>query len=41
VVVTDEAFARRRARDELTLFSTELCDYEEELLPPGSGEDRP
>jgi hypothetical protein len=28
VVVTDDAFARRRASGELTFFSTELCDYE-------------
>ena len=28
VIVTDEAFARRRAGGELTFFSTELCDYE-------------
>ena len=28
VIVTDEAFARRRASGELTFFSTELCDYE-------------
>ncbi len=28
MIVTDEAFARRRASGELTFFSTELCDYE-------------
>ena len=28
VIVTDEAFARRRTSGELTFFSTELCDYE-------------
>jgi hypothetical protein len=28
VIVTDEAFARRRASGELTFVSTELCDYE-------------
>ena len=28
VIVTDEAFDRRRASGELTFFSTELCDYE-------------
>jgi hypothetical protein len=28
VIVTDEAFARRRASGELTFFSTDLCDYE-------------
>lgn len=28
VVVTDDAFARRRASGDLTFFSTELCDYE-------------
>lgn len=28
VIVTDEAFTRRRASSELTFFSTELCDYE-------------
>jgi hypothetical protein len=28
VIVTEEAFARRRASGELTFFSTELCDYE-------------
>ena len=28
VIVTDEAFARRRASGELTFLSTELCDYE-------------
>ena len=27
VIVTDEAFTRRRASGELTFFSTELCDY--------------
>ena len=28
VIVTDEAFDRRRASGELTFFSTEFCDYE-------------
>jgi hypothetical protein len=28
LIVTDEAFARRRASGELTVFSTEFCDYE-------------
>jgi hypothetical protein len=28
VIVTDEAFAHRRASGELTFFSTEFCDYE-------------
>ena len=28
VIVTDEAFARRRAHGELTFFSDKLCDYE-------------
>ena len=28
VILTDEAFARRRTSGDLTFFSTELCDYE-------------
>ena len=28
VIVTDAAFARRRASGELTFFSTEFCEYE-------------
>ena len=28
VILTDEAFASRRASGELTFFSTELCDNE-------------